>query len=155
MEYKEIAKHPLSQGDVDKLNETIRGYNPYYVRNRAHMILLLFQDNRTYEDVANIFKTHVNTVRNWAERWVSRGIDGLYNLDGRGAKPIFSKDEEKIIIECLEQEPRSLRKIAAMVEERTGIKASIETLRRIAKKHGKSWKRQRKVVKGEVTEQEY
>ena len=131
MEYKEIAKRPLSQHDIDQLNEIKDGFDPCYIRNRAHVILLLFKDNRTYEDVADIFKAHVNTIRNWAERWVSLGIDGLYNLDGRGAKPIFSKDEEEIIVELLEQEPRSLRKVAAIMEERTGKKVSVETLRRI------------------------
>jgi len=146
MEYKNIANYPLSQDDIDQLNEIISGHDPHYVRNRAHIILLLFKDHRTYEDVADIFKTHANTVRNWAERWISRGLDGLYNLDGRGAKPIFSKDEEKIIIECLEQEPRSLRRVAAIVEQRTGKKAGLETYRRIAKKYCKSWEKQRKIV---------
>ncbi len=155
MEYKEIAKHPLSQDDIGQLNKIIRGSDPYYVGNRAHMIILLFKDHRTYEDVSDIFKLHINTVRNLAERWVSLGIDGLYNFDGRGSKSIFSEEEEKIVIECFEKEPRSINKVIAMVEQLTGKKAGKETLYRIAKKHGKSWKRQRKIVKGEVTVQEY
>ena len=155
MKYKDIINYSLSQEDIEKLNKIIRGNDPHYVRNRAHIILLLFRDHRTYEDIADIFKIHVNTVRNFAERWINRGIYGLYNLEGRGDKPIFSESEEKIILECLEKEPRSLRRVAAMVEERTGKKAGIETFRRIAKKHGKSWKIQRKIVKGEVTKQEY
>jgi len=155
MEYKEIVKHPLSQDDICELKKIIRGSDPYYVSNRAHMIILLFKDHRTYQDVANIFKIHINTVRNLAERWVNLGIDGLYNFFGRGSKPIFSEDEEKIVIECFEQEPRSINKVVAMVEQRTGKKASKETLRCIAKKNCKSWKRQRKIVKGEITKQEY
>ena len=155
MEYKNIVNYPLAQDDIDQLTQIMNGYDPHYVRNRAHTILLLFRDHRTFDDVADFFKTHVNTIRNWAERWIDDGVDGLYNLEGRGAKPIFSEADERIILECLEKEPRSLRQLAATVEQRTGKKAGFETYRRILKKHGKSWKRQRKIVKGKPTEEEY
>ncbi len=155
MEHKNIVNYPLSQDDIEQLNRIRDGYDPPYVRNRAHSILLLFKDGRTFEDVADFFTTHVNTIRNWAERWIDGGIDGLYNSEGRGAKPIFSAAEEKTILECLEKEPRSLRQLVAAVEQRTGKKAGVETYRRILKKHGKSWKRQRKIVKDKPTEEEY
>jgi transposase len=155
MEYKNIVNYPLSQDDIEQLNRIRNGYDPHYVRNRAHSILLLFKDRRTFEDVADVFKTHVNTIRNWAERWIDGGIDGLYDLEGRGAKPIFSEAEERIILECLEKEPRSLRQLAATVAQRTGKTAGLETYRRILKKHGKSWKRMRKIVKNKPTEEEY
>lgn len=155
MEYKNIGNYPLSQDDIEQLNRIRNGYDPHYVRNRAHSILLLFKDHRTFEDVADVFKTHVNTIRNWAERWIDGGVDRLYDLEGRGAKPIFSEAEERIILECLEKEPRSLRQLAAAVAQRTGKTAGLETYRRILKKHGKSWKRMRKIVKNKPTEEEY
>ncbi len=46
-------------------------------------------------------------------------------LDGRGVKPIFAEADEKIILECLEIEPCSLRKLDAMVIERSGKTASL------------------------------
>jgi transposase len=73
--------------------------------------------------IASLLRVHVNSVRGWAERWVEQKIDGLYDLEGRGAKPIFSKEDEDIILECIEKEPRSLRKVADMVEQRTGEKS--------------------------------
>jgi transposase len=127
---------------------------PAKVRNRAHAILLLFEDRRGFDEVAKILRVHTNTVRNWAERWVDEGIDGLYDLEGRGAKPLFSLEEEKIILECLEKEPRSLRKLAEEVEKRTGKRAHVETLRKILKKCGKAWKRQRKKPKGKPDEED-
>lgn len=117
------------------------------VRKRAHAIILLFGDHRTFEDVAKIFDVHVNTPRNWAERWVYHGTDGLYDQPGRGAKPIFEPWEEKIILGYVEEEPRSLRSVAQKVEKYLGKKVSIETLRSIVKKYGKIWKRERKKVK--------
>lgn len=76
-------------------------------------------------------------------------------MEGRGAKPIFSEADERIILEYLKKEPRSLRHLAATVEKRTGKKAGLETYRRILKKYGKSWKRMRKTVKGKPTKEEY
>jgi transposase len=155
MEYRIIANYQLPKDANQQLIQIMREDARSHVRNRAHAIILLFGDHRTFEDVADIFKVHVNTVRNWAERWISMGIDGIYDLDGRGADPIFSADEEQVIIKLLEKEPRSLKQLAAKVEEELGIKASIATFRRIIKKHGKSWKRQRKILKGKPTEEEY
>lgn len=126
-----------------------------HVRNRAHAIILLFEDHRAFDDVASFFSVHINTVRNWAKRWAGQGICGLYDLPGRGVKPLYSDAEEDIILECLEQDPRSLRRVSALVEQRTGKAACLNTLTRIIKKHGKTWKRKRKVLKTAPTEEEY
>ena len=155
MEYEQIQYHPLSQDQTDQLIHIVKKDECPRARNRAHAILLLFGDHMSFEEVASILRVHVNTVRNWGDRWLAEGSDGLYDLEGRGAKPIFSQEEEKIILECLEKEPRSLRKVAAMVEERTGKKAHIETFRRILKKLDKVWKRQRKIPKGQPDPEEY
>ena len=155
MEYKILLKYNLSQDEIGELNRMMKGNEPRQARNRAHAILLLLKDRMGFNDVAKILRVHVNSVRNWAERWVEQKIDGLYDLEGRGAKPIFSKEDEDIILECIEKEPRSLRKLADMVEQRTGKKAGIETYRRILKKLGKVWKRCRKIPKGEPDPEKY
>ena len=155
MEIKEIANHALSCDEIQQLDDIVKSDDPYYVRHRAHAILLILNDHRDLEDVADIFKVHVNTIRNWIERWVQWRVDGLYDIEGRGSKPIFSKAEEKLIIKYVEKEPRSLRRASAMIEKILGKKASIATFRRIVKKHGKSWKRKRKIPKNKPTEEEY
>ena len=155
MKFKEILDNPLRSIDVMQLRRIMKEEGSQGVRNRSHAIILLFQDHRSFEDVASFFNVHINTIHNWAGRWTVEGIDGVYDLDGRGVKPIFTEAEEKIILECLEIDPRSLKKLDAMVMERTGKTASLATYRRIIKKHGKSWKRQRKIPKGSPTEDEY
>ena len=155
MEYASIENRPLSQNEIDQLANMMKSDAPSHVCSRAHAILLLFENRRRFDEVGKILRVHTNTVRNWAERWVAGGIDGLYDLEGRGAKPLFSEAEEKVILECLGKQPRSLRKLAVEVEKRTGKKAHVETLRKILKKHGKSWKRQRKIPKGKPDEEEY
>jgi transposase len=155
MKYKQIEHYPLSQDQTEQLIHIMKKEECPRVRNRAHAILLLFADGMRFEEVASILRVHVNTIRNWADHWIDEGSDGLYDLEGRGAKPIFSQAEEKIILECVEKEPRSLGKVAAMVEKRTGKKAHVETFRRILKKLGKVWKRKRKIPKGRPDPKEY
>ncbi len=60
----------------------------------------------------------------------AEGINGVYDLDGRGVKPILTEADETLILECLEIDPRSLRTLDAMVIERTGKTASLATYRR-------------------------
>jgi transposase len=155
MTYHEIADYRLSQNQIDQLNSIIRGYDPYHVRIRAQAILLLFADHRSFDDVASFCRVHANTVRNWSKRWIDCGIDGLYYIPGRGVKPIFSKTEQDFIVGYVEDDPRSLRRVAQIVGEVTGKQAGVETFRRILKSRGKSWKRQRKVPKGEPEQEAY
>jgi transposase len=145
----------LSYEEVDQLEAIWKGYDSYSVRNRAHATLLIYKDKRDLDDVASIFNVHHNTIYNWMERWETGGIDGMYDMEGRGCKPKFSEQEEQIILDCLKEEPHSMRKVVDMVEDRLGKRASPETLRRIAKKHGKSWKRERKITKGKPDDLEY
>jgi transposase len=155
MKYDEIADYPLLPEQIDELNSIIRGSDPYHVRIRAQAILLLFADHRFFDDVASVCRVHVNSVRNWAKRWIECGIDGLYYIPGRGVKPIFSETEKDIIVGYVEEEPRSVRRLAQTVEQITGKRAGLETFRRILKGRGKSWKRQRKISKGEREKEEY
>ena len=155
MELQHIADYPLSADDIGRLTSLVRGNESFVVRNRAHAVLLLFKSGRTFEDVAGIFDVHPNTVRNWAERWVSHRIDGLYDQPGRGAKPMFDKDEIDLVVSCVEDEPRSLRAAVPEIEKMTTKRPSLDTLRSILKSRGKSWKRERKIAKGKPTEEEY
>ena len=145
----------LSSEEVGQLEAIWKGSDPYFVRNRAHATLLIYKEKRGLDDVANIFNVHHNTIYNWMERWEAEGIDGMYDMEGRGCKPKFSEQEEQVILDCIKEEPHSIRKVVGMVEDRLGINASLETLRSIAKKHGKSWKRERKTTKGKPGKLEY
>lgn len=135
--------------DQDKqLHKIAHGYDPHQVRDRAHAILLVSQRNKSYEEIADILFVSRVTVYNWIHRWLRCGVDGLYDLAGRGRKPIFTRDEEAIILSEIEKEPKSLRHVATQMKKLTGKTAHIETFRLIAIKNGKRWKRMRKAPKG-------
>ncbi|BDA75856.1 hypothetical protein CAL7716_100220 (plasmid) [Calothrix sp. PCC 7716] len=58
---------------------------------------------------------------------------GLYNKPGRGSKRTFTYEQEEIIIEWVNQEPRQLKKVLQKVKEEWGIEVSTKTIKRIIK----------------------
>ena len=59
---------------------------PYRTRDRAHMLKLNAQGKKVAE-IARIFNCHEHTVRATIKRWQTRGLVGLWEAPGRGAKP--------------------------------------------------------------------
>jgi transposase len=134
----------ITPSQIKELSKIYRGNDSHRVRQRAHALILLHQESKTPDEVSVILSVSRVTIYNWISRWRSEGIEGLYDLEGRGRKPLFSKHEEKIILEEIKENPSSIRQAAAKIEKITGKKAHIETLRKILKKNGKIWKRKRK-----------
>lgn len=139
----------VNSEQLEKLDSLYRDHESHVVRQRAHAMMLLSQKQKKPKDVAAILNVCRVTIYNWINRWRKQGIEGLYDLEGRGRKPLFSPEDEIIILSKIEENPSSLRQIVDQVEQETGKKAHIETLRKVAKKNGKVWKRKRKKVKGQ------
>jgi transposase len=138
-----------------KLKNIQKNSQSYSVRQRVQAILLFDQGKTNLDDLASIINVCSTSIYNWIIRWQENGIEGLYDLEGRGRKPLFSFSEELTIISLIEDTPDSMIKIVDEVEDLTGKRAHVETLRRIAKKHGKVWKRKRKILKGKPDEEAY
>lgn len=148
-------KIKIDDDQREQLNRLYREHESHAVRQRAHAILLFDQEEKSPEDLATMLNVCRVTIYNWIKRWQDNGIEGLYDLKGRGRKPLFSFSEEQLILSIIEKNPSSMRQIVDEVEEVTGKKAHIETLRRIAKNNGKVWKRKRKKPKGRPSEADY
>lgn len=63
--------------------------------------------------------------------------------------------EEQEAIELVKSEPRNLKKVLVEITEKTGIKMSLKTLKRICKKAGISLQRIRKTLKQKKNERDY
>ncbi len=59
----------------------------------------------------------------------------------------------KLVLEFVKDEPRTLKKALSLLEEKTGKKISLKTLKRLCKKAGMSWKRVRKSLKANRDEE--
>ena len=63
---------------------------PQRTRDRAHMLRLNAQGWNT-PAIAEIFECHEHTVRATIRRWQARGLGGLWEDPGRGAKRKWSE----------------------------------------------------------------
>ncbi len=96
------------------------------------------QDLRYIEKIAAHFNWTRQTVREVLHRWQSKGLGGLWDSPGRGAKPRWKQEDIVFLEECLKTEPRTYnsRQLAQKLESDRQIKLSPDRLRRVLKKRG-------------------
>ena len=86
--------------------------------------------------IANYLKYSPNTVRLIFYRWITRGIDGLYDAPRTGRKPLWQEEDIKYIENCLEKEPRTYNSYQLVEKLKTerSVFLSRDRLRKILKK---------------------
>ena len=110
---------------------------PQRTRDRAHMLRLNAQGWNT-PAIAEIFECHEHTVRATIRRWQVKGLGGLWEAPGRGAKRKWSEADLQYLEQCLELEERtynSLQLAHKLCQERQA-KLSSDRLRHLLQKRG-------------------
>ncbi|MCA1607341.1 MAG: IS630 family transposase [Acidobacteria bacterium] len=137
----------LSQEQQRSLNQIMRSHPSHRTRTRAHAILLSAR-HYSINQIADIFVVDRETVTSWLVRWEESQTEGLDDDPKSGRPSTLSDEEEKQAIEIVKEEPRSLKQQLLSVMEKFGKKLSLETLRNLCKRHGLSWRRIRRSLKG-------
>ncbi|MEY4520304.1 MAG: hypothetical protein RLZZ499_2904 [Cyanobacteriota bacterium] len=121
---------------------------PYRTRDRAHMLKLNAQ-GKNVPEIAQIFNCHEHTVRAAIKRWSDRGLVGLWEFSGRGAKPKWTNQDLEYIETCLNQEERTYNSIqlARKLKQERAVDLSSDRLRRILKKKDIVGKEPDRVIK--------
>ncbi len=74
------------------------------------------------------------SVNNWLERYRNEGLEGLKTKQGRGRKPLLSKEKDsEAVRQAVEQNRQSLSAAKVAFEACSGKELSQETLRRFLK----------------------
>lgn len=133
----------LTEDEKNELRKMKNEHQSSRARARAHSILL---SNEGYnkKEIAKIQEVDEGTVSRWLKRWTEKGIDGLPDKPKSGRPPILTTEEEKIVLQAIEEDPRSLKNAQAKVAEETNKQVSKWTIKRILKRAKKKWKRMRK-----------
>ena len=121
---------------------------PQKVKDRAEVIRL--NAHGWYvEKIAAHFSWTPQTVREVLHKWQKIGLEGLWELPGRGGKAKWKEQDIVFLEECLKKEPRTYnsRQLAQKLESERQIKLSPDRLRRVLKKRGSLGKEQRKAIK--------
>ena len=104
------------------------------VRERAHAILLSAK-GYSLSQISDIYEVQYQTVSRWIDDWERSGIRGLYKGHDDGAQPIYDNAETQRLAELIAEEPRRISYAQAKLADETGKKASLKTLKRMAKKN--------------------
>lgn len=108
---------------------------PQRVKDRAEAVRL--NAHGWYvEKIGTHFNWTPQTVRETLHRWQTKGLGGLWDAPGAGAKPRWQEADIAYLEQCLVQEPRTYnsRQLAQKLESDRQVKLSPDRLRRVLKK---------------------
>jgi transposase len=108
---------------------------PQRTRDRAHMLRLnAFGWN--VPKIAEVFECHQHTVRATLRRWEERGLGGLWEAAGRGAKPKWSEEDFQYLTDSLEKEERTYnsQQLARKLFQERAVDLSGDRIRKLLKK---------------------
>lgn len=137
----------LSEEQQQSLSQIMRNHPSYRTRTRAHAILLSAR-RYSIKQMADIFAVDRETVTAWLARWEESDLDGLDDDPKSGRPPTLSEEEEKQAVKIVKEEPRSIKQQLISIVAKFGKKLSLQTLRNLCKRHGLSWRRIRRSLKG-------
>jgi transposase len=128
--------------------------SPEHIRCRAHAILL---SARRYSiaQIADIYAVDRDTVSLWLRAWEEDGSAGLGDQPGRGRPPLLNDKQQAQALKIVAHDPRSPKRHLATIEKKTGKKISVDTLKKLLKKGGKTWKRMRQGLRGTRDEADF
>lgn len=130
---------PLNPEQINELDRLYRTTRDVRLRTRAQMILLAGEQDMSAPVIAEIVRESDQTVRNWLKRYVAEGIEGLSDSPRPGTPRRITAEYESLLVEVVRRRPRSLglpysmwtlERLADHMAEQTGIRVSIETVRR-------------------------
>lgn len=110
---------------------------PQKVKDRAEVIRLNAHGWYVEKIAAHVSWTS-QTVREVLHSWEKLGLQGLWELPGRGGKPKWKQEDIAFLEETLKKEPRTYNSVqlAQKLESERSVKLSPDRLRRVLKKRG-------------------
>lgn len=136
----------LTEAEKVTLEELMKNNNYARVRVRAHAVLLSDRHFKV-NDIARIYAVDRDTASRWLSDWETYGLMGLYDEPRCGRPPKLSAHEVAQLNDLLQEDPRSIKRLALRVEQVFHKIVSLDTLKRWARRSGLVWKRIRKSLK--------
>ena len=109
---------------------------PQRTRDRAHILRLNAQGWNT-PAISAMFECHQHTIRSTIRRWEQRGLGGLWEASGRGAKPKLQAEDLQYVEGLLAQETRTYNsnQLVKKLKQEREVDLSSDRLRRLLKKN--------------------
>lgn len=133
-----IRVSPLSETQVQELDELYRHSKSIRLRTRAQMVLLSAEQRMKVGQIAIIVRESEATVLRWLKRYIAEGVNGLHDAPQPGRPSTITAAYRQQLLETVRRRPRSLdqpyslwtlQRLADYMAEQTGIRVSDETVR--------------------------
>jgi len=128
------------QAELDSLYRKTRDPR---IRTRAQMVLLSAEQGLPAGEIAAVVRENRSTVWRWLKRYLAEGVEGLKD-EPRAGRPANVTDAFRTeLVAVVRQRPRSLgqpyslwtlQRLVDYMAEKTGLRVSTETVRRLLKK---------------------
>lgn len=144
----------LTNEEITTLKACVAHHNTSRCRMRAHSVLL---SGRGYKmkEIADIYDSDYGTVSLWLQAWESNGIAFIHDAPKNGRPNKLTEDEQQKILEIMKKEPRSIKHAVAVVRDEFNKDISTDTVKRLLKSLGQTWKRIRTSIKMFRNEKEF
>jgi transposase len=144
----------LSEETQKILGRIYKQSKHHLVRQRAQCILLSFQ-GWTLAQLIQLFGISRKTLYTWLTRWEDERLVGLYDRPGRGRKFKLTDEQKQQVREWVAAEPKNLKKVLNQIQEEWGLEVSKDTVKRVVKSFGMTWRRMKRGLAGEPDEYEF
>ena len=124
----------LTEEELKALQEMYRQHENFRCRQRAQGVLLS-KKGYCINEIVDILDVDRDTVSVWFTRFEEEGVAGLEERTRTGRPTIYTQEELNRFKAFLDEDPRSLNKAKAQLEQQTGKQSSRETLKRVLKKN--------------------
>jgi transposase len=132
----------MQSQELDHLYRTTKAPR---LRTRAQMILLSAEQGLKVPQIAAIARESEATVGRWLKRYRAEGLEGLQEAPRPGRPAEITAAYRAELLAAVRRRPRSLhlpfslwtlQRLADYLAERTGVRVSDETVRRVLKQAG-------------------
>lgn len=145
---------PLTEDQMEKLENLIKNHSSFKVRRRAHSILLSAR-GFTINDIVKIYQVDRDSVSSWFDSWERSAFEGLLDKHRSGKPPNLTEEEKEIALKLIKKHPQAIKTIIEELAQKTDKVVSVWTLKRLAKASGLTWKRIRKSLKSKRDEKKF
>ena len=126
----------------------------HLVKQRAQCILLSFQ-GWTMPQLIPLFGISRKTLYTWLTRWEDERLVGLDDRSGRGRKPKLTDAQKQQVRAWVAADPKNLKNVLDQVQAEWGLEVSQDTIKRVVKALGMTWRRMKRGLAGKPDEWEF
>jgi transposase len=135
---KPIQLPPLTDQQLDELNQLYRKTRDPRQRTRAQIILLAAEKQLVAEAIGAIVRLSDQAVRKWLKRYMTEGIQGLNDMPRAGSPRKVTPEYLEKLEAAVRRRPRSLdlpfsmwtlQRLSDYLAEETGLRLEAETVR--------------------------